>query len=321
MLALDERAREATKRISTWPEKRTEMALTDQCPKCKREAEVAFAWDLGQRMIKCVCGNIVPAVGLTFDPEPEFLFKYRPHDSYSESWILNEELFFASPAMFNDPFDSKVMHTFDGTLSQKKRYLSQLLEDRVRGIRKKKKWDIINRALNDGFLERDYESHIARIQKRIDEYGIVSFSRRPDDLLMFAYYAKDHTGYCLKYRRSVGNVLSMAREINYEGWYPKFSIFDFEPTKMGALGDRILFTKANCWKHEDEWRIGFSGVGKRVVKSPQPILVGIILGCNMKPSHRTEIIRLNKRRSNPVAIFEARKKEFEFALDIQAMKT
>ena len=292
------------------------MAFSDQCPKCKREAEVVFAWDSGQRMIKCVCGNIAPALGLTFDPKPELLFKYRPHDSYSESWILNEELFFASPSMFNDPFDSKVMHTFEGTLQQKKKYLSQLLEDRLRGIRKKKKWGIINKTLNEEFLEKDYDGHIARMQRRIDEYGIASFSRKPDDLLMFAYYARDHTGYCLRYRRSPGNVLSMARKIIYEECYPKFSLFDFEPTRMESLGDKILFTKASCWEHEAEWRISFSAPTKRVRRSPQPILDGIILGCNMKPDQRSEIIELNRRRSHPVAIFEARKKKLEFALEI-----
>jgi hypothetical protein len=36
----------------------------------------------------------------------------------------------------------------------------------------------------------------------------------------------------------------------------------------------------------------------------------------MKLAQRSEIIDLNKRRSKPVAIFEARKKKFEFALEI-----
>ncbi len=297
------------------------MAFTAKCPNCKREAEVAFAWDSGERVTKCVCGNIAPVLGLAFNSKPEFLFKYRPHDSYSESWILKEELFFASPAMFNDPFDSKVMHTFEGTLEQKKKYLSQLLEDKLRGIRKKKKWDIINKALKEGFFEKYYDGHIARMQQSIDEYGIVSFSRKPDDLLMFAYYARDHSGYCLKYRRLAGNVLSMAREIVYEERYPRFSLFNFEPTKMGALGDKILFTKASCWKHEDEWRISFTGPGRRVVKSLQPILEGIILGCKMKSNKRNEILALNKRRARPVALFEARKKKFEFALEIVPIST
>jgi hypothetical protein len=83
-----------------------------------------------------------------------------------------------------------------------------------------------------------------------------------------------------------------------------------------ALGEKVLFTKAVCWKHEAEWRISLSQPTKRVRKSPHPILEAIILGCNMKSTHRREVIELNKRRAIPVTIFEAKKKQFEFALEI-----
>jgi hypothetical protein len=55
------------------------------------------------------------------------------------------------------------------------------------------------------------------------------------------------------------------------------------------------------------------------MKSPHPILEGIILGCKMTPERRVEIIALNNRREKPVEIFEARKKKFEFALEIVAL--
>lgn len=292
------------------------MAWSAKCPKCDRIAGVAFGWDSGDKVIKCACGNIAPAPPTAFETKPEFLFKYRPHDRYSESWILNEELFFASPAVFNDPFDSKIEFTFDGTEEQKKKYLSRLIEENDPGIGKKRKWEVIKRALKEQTLEKGLDGHIARIQKHIDDYGIVSLSRKSNDLLMFAYYAKDHTGYCLKYRRSPENVLSMACAVKYNQSYPKFSLLDVALGKPGGMGDIVLYTKADCWRHEDEWRVGFAGLPQRLLKSPHPILEGIVLGCNMKPAQRAEIIALNKRRSRPVALFEARKKKFEFALEI-----
>jgi hypothetical protein len=295
------------------------MEFSTKCPKCGREAWVVFEPDSGQKFVKCRCGNITSAAGLDFIPDPEFLFKYRPHDCYSESWILNEELFLASPASFNDPFDSKVMYTMEGTIEQKKKYLSEIIQAEKPQIKKREKWKIITNALQNQLLEKDYDGHVKRIQARIDEYGIVSFSRKPDDLLMFSYYAKDHTGYCLKYRRSKENVLSMARETNYESLYPKFSVFEFSLGKVGALGDKVLLTKAKCWEHEAEWRISFAGYANRVMKSSHPILEGIILGCNMTPVKRAEIIALNKRRAKPIEIFQAQKKKFEFALEIVAL--
>jgi hypothetical protein len=208
------------------------------------------------------------------------------------------------------------MYTVDGTPEQKKQYFSRLIDEKSPGMKKRKKWEIINRALKNQTLEKGYDDHVARITQSIENCGVVSFSQKPDDLLMFSYYAKDHTGYCLKYRRAAENVLSMARAIDYEERYPKFSIFDVECGKAASIADRVLYTKASCWRHEAEWRIGFAGLTKRIRKSPQPILNGIILGCNMESDQRRAIIELNKSRSNPVAVFEARKKKFEFALEI-----
>jgi hypothetical protein len=296
------------------------MEFATKCFKCGREAWVAFEPESGQKLINCRwCGNIASAAGLDFNPNPEFLYKYRPHDYYSESWILNEELFLASPSLFNDPFDSKVMYTMDGTVEQKKKYLSEVIQAECPQLGKREKWKIINNALQNRLLEKDYDHHVKRMQALIDGYGVVSFSRKPDDLLMFSYYAKDHTGYCLKYRRSKENVLSMAREINYEPSFPKFSVFDSSLGKVGALGDKVLLTKAKCWEHEAEWRISFAKITKRLLKSPHPILVGIIFGCNMPPEKRAEVISLNNRRKKPAEIFEARKKKFEFALEIVAL--
>jgi DNA-directed RNA polymerase subunit RPC12/RpoP/parvulin-like peptidyl-prolyl isomerase len=298
------------------------MELSTKCPKCGREAWVLFEPESGQKLIKCRwCGNIVSAAGLDFIPNPEFLYKYRPHDCYSESWILNEELFFASPALFNDPFDSKVMYTLEGTVEQKKKYLSEMIQAEHPQIRKREKWKIITNAVQNQLLENDYDGHVKRIQDRIDTYGIVSFSRKPDDLLMFSYYAEDHTGYCLKYRRSKENVLNMAREINYEPLYPKFSVFEFSLGKVGVLGDKVLLTKAKCWEHEAEWRISFANHAKRLIKSPHPILEGIILRCKMTPEKRAEIIALNSRREKPAEILQARKKKFDFALEIVALSS
>jgi hypothetical protein len=181
--------------------------------------------------------------------------------------------------------------------------------------KKKDKWKLIKKAVRDGTLKKGYEDTITRMQKYIDSYGVASFSRKSADLLLFAYYAKEHTGYCLKYRRTAENVLSMARPVIYEQYYPKFSVLDEKYRKNGLLGDKILFTKAKCWEHESEWRIGLTNFTTRALKSPNSILEAIILGCNMKPSDRAEIVALNQRRSKPVAIFETRKKKFEFALE------
>ena len=130
---------------------------------------------------------------------------------------------------------------------------------------------------------------------------------------------KEHTGYCLKYRRSKENILSIAREINFRPSYPKFSVYEYPVGKVGPLGDKVLLTKAKYWEHEAEWRISIADYANRAIKSPHPILEGVILGCKMTSEQRMGMIRLNNQRARPVQIFEARKKKFEFALEIVAV--
>ena len=44
---------------------------------------------------------------------PDRLYKYRGFNEYSLSIFINKELFFASPQMFNDPFDCQ-LNLIDG---------------------------------------------------------------------------------------------------------------------------------------------------------------------------------------------------------------
>ncbi len=60
----------------------------------------------------------------------EFLYKYRSFEQstrlYAERLLLHSELYFASPASFNDPFDCRVRVSMDGTDEQHRANLERL---------------------------------------------------------------------------------------------------------------------------------------------------------------------------------------------------
>ena len=116
------------------------MSAIDTCPNCKRQAMIAFSEKLTERFLVCqFCDFTGPATDLHFDPKPEFLFKYRPHDNFSKSWILDEELFLPSPLSFNDPFDSRITANFDGDESQRRSFFSQFIDLTKPGMKKRER--------------------------------------------------------------------------------------------------------------------------------------------------------------------------------------
>jgi hypothetical protein len=165
---------------------------------------------------------------------------------------------------------------------------------------------------------KNYEEDFLNMHNKVmANAGVLSLSTKFDDILMYSYYANNHTGYCLKYRRTVESLLSIAERVIYSETYPKISVVNVSSYKTGDFGRQLLYTKSKRWSHEEEWRVTFASAANRIVKSPFPILDSIILGCAMKPDQRKEVVDLNSQRTCPVPIFQAVMHKFEFALDIK----
>lgn len=62
--------------------------------------------------------------------EPQFLYKYYTFNKYTERIFTHNEIYFPAPKEFNDPFDSKVRLSYEGTKKKWKEYLLQVYERR-----------------------------------------------------------------------------------------------------------------------------------------------------------------------------------------------
>lgn len=87
--------------------------------------------------------------------------------------------------------------------------------------------------------------------------GCISFSRDPISTLMWAHYAGDHTGFCIKYRRDDSYLLSTdaCQPVLYRRSAPKLSLDDDAPLQQ--LVNLVFWTKAEAWEHEQEWRLRY----------------------------------------------------------------
>jgi hypothetical protein len=118
------------------------------------------------------------------------IYKYLDFSTKNTLKIISESaLFFSEPKNFNDPFDSRIELDFNGTLDDWRNYFFSI-----------------------GRPQEEIESHIKTIksgaynpQTFINSENIRSssvlrincFSKKSDNILLWAHYAKNHSGICI----------------------------------------------------------------------------------------------------------------------------
>lgn len=179
-------------------------------------------------------------------PDPDLAYHYQPlRDSVMMGWLertlLQNQMYFSSPASFNDPFDSKVTPSFDGTPEQKRAHMERLALLKFGSNSTEDAKTTIEAALADPkFHERSYE---AFRETEINTLGIYCLSEKRDDILMWSHYADSHRGVCLILALSAMFPKFAIEPITYpEGnEYPDVNFFT---ATMEEQSEAILLTKA-----------------------------------------------------------------------------
>lgn len=209
------------------------------------------------------------------------LYRYRRNTKFTINEIQTGNIYLASLGELNDPFDSSYAQQYDEVLNTKATFglfyyrcyfLSQLgctesvtkqIDSRIDEVTTLKDFaeyvaQLIEEA-GDHFpasaICKCYNKYCPFIESR--KYGrVASFSETWNSIPMWAYYADNHKGVCIKYdfslldenniqHRSILNALCKV-------WYS-----DTRP--MDKEGSRSPFVKSLQWAHEQEWRLVRNG--------------------------------------------------------------
>ncbi len=169
--------------------------------------------------------------------------------------------------------------------------------------------------------------------------GILSLSATPDNLLMWAHYAKGHTGFALMLdgthdffkgnnpSPSIAKGFVKPEPVQYKSERPQTSIED-PPIE-------ILLIKSSDWKHEKEWRYlkHLKDADERhervnthsveLFRLPPKCIVGVILGCYRSNELKNTIVAL--RRDDPefghLQILQAGASTTRYELRIKEIET
>jgi hypothetical protein len=193
------------------------------------------------------------------------LYKYRSPINFLDTTSCNtarifkdSQLYFASLSTFNDPFEGLI--ELDTTASKEEaidrhwrvlrtRYRSQNIHILKTVI---KSWH--DAAFN---VDRYYEKIIAGdinffeyYKTLMNEYGVLSLSEMPDNLLLWAHYANNHCGLCLGFEWSETD-LPRADEVVYQTNYRKIDCWLHTEDELAQIA---LLQKSSDWSYEREYR-------------------------------------------------------------------
>lgn len=142
------------------------------------------------------------------DEVPVKFYKYRSVNGASMSRakeiILEDKIFFASPASFNDPFDLRPVYSLEAAVERQKEdflRLSRKFEPRLTETQREAE---ATRVMTSSLSKDNLATTTAAIQVISNfqvraSVGVFCVSAKPDDILMWAHYADSHRGLCLEF--------------------------------------------------------------------------------------------------------------------------
>jgi len=273
--------------------------------------------------------------------DKEYFYKYySPHSS--KLVLANSSRKWSNPAEFNDPFDNQ----FDLNLHEDKQKMVIDLFNRGKEIifnnapfpkliqpQLKAFIEIIKLALKGATLtpelnkkfeeeimkgaEEGVERAIAIFQELIQKFRsalqntlIFCLTENNDNLLMWAHYARDHTGTVIKFLSIPGgnSPLPLAQKVKYSKEMPRLDPFELsEGLTAEYVMNIFTLTKSIDWAYEQEWRIvsppGTQNVSSGFFPFDPEELGAVYLGCKITEDDKKEIIETTSRKYPKAEIY------------------
>jgi len=190
---------------------------------------------------------------------PKHLYKFEKLNVQTLRNLKNAQIYFNTPASFNDPFDCSVLEASiilsdSDVVELFKRYLRDnniLVDYEINSIKDipRKNVDQIHAAFEKNLKDRQNEF--------LNKTGCTCFSEVNDHILLWSHYADGHKGLCLEFDTSFP-VFAKVKDVKYSQNFPSI-----DPIKMlFGSNDEIteewkkpLCNKYECWSYEKEWRL------------------------------------------------------------------
>lgn len=258
----------------------------------------------------------VSAVKSLESPQSDvLLFKYRDIDSILDQVLLAQTIYFSPPEKLNDPFDCQ----------------HDLLGSFRRAIARQD-------AQRPDFLEAllVHEEKLLEIERAAAASGVCAFSTNLTNPLLWSHYAAGGQGCCVIFRFpqkffcKIPDVLGL-EDVAYDDsglsrwlWMDAHRYISDEATNppdlkrfFTKLNTKILATKGQSWRYEEETRIIRSTSGPLAV-DPQ-FVAGLCFGMKTSKERIQRVIRKAHQGGLNCSYFQIVKNETDFGLMVRKL--
>jgi hypothetical protein len=136
------------------------------------------------------------------------------------------------------------------------------------------------------------------LNEHVEQYRVFSMSKRFDNPGLWAYYAGNHSGYCLEFANE-GPFFEKAVEVIYGDAIP-MDVNDPEQRKS-----YFFYCKRSGWSHEEEVRVIAMPGAPGFVEIDPRFLTRIILGRTMTSQDRQQVRGWAKQRQPRLTVVQA----------------
>lgn len=181
---------------------------------------------------------------------PAFLYKYYSDELKKFETVKANKMWYSAPCNFNDVFDCDIL------IDEKKLFTSalQMIPDK-RGVRPgSHMWQQLRQT-----TKKEMQALRASFDNMKTTTGISCLSESDNSLLMWAHYANNHKGFCVKY-----DLLKINEQLRfspvpviYSNVKASFCSINLDTIEADSTRFFIesLTSKASEWSYEKEWRI------------------------------------------------------------------
>ncbi len=260
--------------------------------------------------------------------EPEILYKYRSFSGdnfkFTHDIFVKNELYFPHPDQINDPFDCKIPPYIESLTKEK---LLRFFDAANPEYLKSKGYDL--KKYREGIINTPLSEIKEKLKqeelKSQQEVGVLSFSEKYSDILMWGHYTDSHKGICIgfdyhKLSFTFREMPIVPEHVKYpeNNEYPKWNPFDdnvmAQIDKVEGLIEKIYFTKSIDWKYEQEWRVVFPEHGRTLQKINPNAIVSVHLGCQMIKGDKETVINWCLQREQKPKVYEMIKDNSSYTL-------
>ncbi|MDQ3190581.1 MAG: DUF2971 domain-containing protein [Bacteroidota bacterium] len=251
---------------------------------------------------------------------PEKLFKYRDwKKDYHRNILLHQEIFIPSPRTFNDPFDCQISIAFhllkyDENLVLD--YFNKVVRRHFPNYSTEQHNQEVIKLLKEGRYKNDafiFSQNKQALKKIHDTLGVFSVTAVNDNVLMWAHYSNNHSGFCVGFDSvQLFSYLGGGGEIFYEKDYP--TILPTEDFINQML--RQTNTKASYWNYEIEYRLTKMNGADSIIIIPKEIITDVILGYKISKSDERDIIKIISLELPHVKVYKTKPKDLSFEFDL-----